>query len=222
MIEYDKHRWTEHLLDIEGSMLREIIGRVSVCVAWSAVVVVYHHLVRSLAVSATTHTLVGVALGLLLVFRTNASYDRFWEGRKRWGALVNEARNLGRGVRAYIKGDPHLVDAILHWTTAFAYASKDSLRGKVGIGPVARRLPDPDVKAVLEAEHVPLAVALRISELLGSSVFKCEPGQKGPSDRGRSVGSARSSNRSLRTPDSGPGSGDSTGCRRTSGHTPAW
>src|SRR5512142_59977 len=56
----------------------------------------------------------------------------------------------------------------------------------------------------------------------GSSVFKCEPGQKGPSDRGRSVGSARSSNRSLRTPDSGPGSGDSTGCRRTSGHTPAW
>lgn len=169
MIEYDKHRWTEHLLDIEGSMLREIIGRVSVCVAWSAVVVVYHHLVRSLAVSATTHTLVGVALGLLLVFRTNASYDRFWEGRKRWGALVNEARNLGRGVRAYIKGDPHLVDAILHWTTAFAYASKDSLRGKVGIGPVAGRLPDPDVKAVLEAEHVPLAVALRISELLAEA-----------------------------------------------------
>ncbi len=40
------------------------------------------------------HTLLGFALSLLLVFRTNTAYDRWWEGRKLWGALVNNSRNL--------------------------------------------------------------------------------------------------------------------------------
>jgi ion channel-forming bestrophin family protein len=40
------------------------------------------------------HGLLGFALSLLLVFRTNTAYDRWWEGRKLWGALVNNSRNL--------------------------------------------------------------------------------------------------------------------------------
>jgi len=40
------------------------------------------------------HVLVGTALSLLLVFRTNSAYDRWWEGRKLWGSLVNSSRNL--------------------------------------------------------------------------------------------------------------------------------
>jgi len=35
-----------------------------------------------------------VILGLLLAFRTNSAYDRWWEGRKLWGQLVNDIRNL--------------------------------------------------------------------------------------------------------------------------------
>jgi putative membrane protein len=37
-------------------------------------------------------------LGLLLVFRTNTAYERFWEGRKFWGSLVNNVRNLSRQI----------------------------------------------------------------------------------------------------------------------------
>ena len=40
------------------------------------------------------HSLLGFAISMLLVFRTNSAYDRWWEGRKLWGALVNNARNL--------------------------------------------------------------------------------------------------------------------------------
>lgn len=40
------------------------------------------------------HTLLGLVMSLLLVFRTNTAYDRWWEGRKLWGALVNNSRNL--------------------------------------------------------------------------------------------------------------------------------
>ena len=38
--------------------------------------------------------LLGFAISMLLVFRTNTAYDRWWEGRKLWGALVNTSRNL--------------------------------------------------------------------------------------------------------------------------------
>jgi len=40
------------------------------------------------------HTLLGFVISLLLVFRTNTAYDRWWEGRKLWGSLVNSSRNL--------------------------------------------------------------------------------------------------------------------------------
>ncbi len=39
------------------------------------------------------HSLLGFVIGLLLVFRTNSAYDRWWEGRKQWGMLVNNIRN---------------------------------------------------------------------------------------------------------------------------------
>ena len=42
----------------------------------------------------TVYSLVGFVISLLLVFRTNTAYDRWWEGRKKWGSLVNDTRNL--------------------------------------------------------------------------------------------------------------------------------
>jgi putative membrane protein len=40
------------------------------------------------------HGMLGFVISLLLVFRTNTAYDRWWEGRKMWGSLVNNSRNL--------------------------------------------------------------------------------------------------------------------------------
>jgi putative membrane protein len=40
------------------------------------------------------HSLLGFAISMLLVFRTNTAYDRWWEGRKLWGALTNNSRNF--------------------------------------------------------------------------------------------------------------------------------
>ena len=48
------------------------------------------------------HALLGFALSLLLVFRTNTAYDRWWEGRKLWGALVNNSRNLAIKIQALV------------------------------------------------------------------------------------------------------------------------
>ncbi len=48
------------------------------------------------------HSLLGIVLGLFLVFRTNSSYDRWWEGRKLWGSLVNNTRNLALKINAFL------------------------------------------------------------------------------------------------------------------------
>jgi putative membrane protein len=60
---------------------------------------------------ATTivHSLLGFVISLLLVFRTNTAYERWWEGRKLWGALVNTSRNLALKLNAYL---PSLADAV--------------------------------------------------------------------------------------------------------------
>lgn len=51
------------------------------------------------------HTTVGFVLSLLLAYRTNTAYDRWWEGRKLWGSLVNNSRNLAIKLNAYLELD---------------------------------------------------------------------------------------------------------------------
>lgn len=50
----------------------------------------------------TMHTLLGFAISMLLVFRTNTAYDRWWEGRKLWGGLVNSSRNLAIKLKVFL------------------------------------------------------------------------------------------------------------------------
>lgn len=51
------------------------------------------------------HTTVGFVLSLLLAYRTNTAYERWWEGRKQWGALVNNSRNLALKLSAYLSDE---------------------------------------------------------------------------------------------------------------------
>src|SRR5690606_8760097 len=64
----------------------------------------YFNLSQNSALKNTSilHTVIGFVLSLLLVFRTNTAYDRWWEGRKMWGKLVNDSRNLAVKLNALI------------------------------------------------------------------------------------------------------------------------
>lgn len=78
------------------------------------------------------HSLLGVVLGLFLVFRTNSAYDRWWEGRKLWGSMVNSTRNYALKLNAYLPKDD---DANRKWFALmipnFVSASKEHLRAGV-------------------------------------------------------------------------------------------
>jgi putative membrane protein len=167
MIDYDSHIWRDHLLDVKGSMVRQITVRVMVCVAWAVLVTAVHEFgYLKLDIPVTGHTLIGVALGLLLVFRTNSSYDRFWEGRKLWGSIVNDSRNLARAASVQLAGSRDLLAQVVYWTIAFPYATMHRLRGTAGLGPIAAELQEDEAQSVLAANSPPLAVSQRLSSLL--------------------------------------------------------
>lgn len=67
-------------------------------------------------------------LGVLLVFRTNSAYDRWWEARKLWGQLTNETRNICIKIDALTQSDRNTVLQFARLLIAFPYALKEHLR----------------------------------------------------------------------------------------------
>lgn len=80
--------------------------------------------------TVVVHSLLGFIMGLLLVFRTNTGYDRWWEGRKQWGALVNSTRHLAYQLAALLPGERHVEDraALTRLIAAYPSALRHHLR----------------------------------------------------------------------------------------------
>jgi len=173
MTGYDPRQWTSHLLDIEGSMVREILFRVIASFFWATIIVVLFHLgpgcCQNMAIPATVHSLIGTALGLLLVFRTNSSYDRFWEGRKQWGGIVNECRNLTRQTSEWLSADQSLMREIISLTIAFPFAVMQRLHKTVSLGTPLSDVPQSDVARIEASKHAPLAIANLITSRILSA-----------------------------------------------------
>jgi len=75
------------------------------------------------------HALLGFVISLLLVFRTNTAYDRWWEGRKLWGGLVNNTRNLSIKLNGFLPKEEHgLRNYFFTLISNYCFASRDHLR----------------------------------------------------------------------------------------------
>lgn len=83
-----------------GKSLPRTLGRVAIATGLSIGVTTLHeHFpARFPLLTQTPFILIGLPLGIFLGFRNSAAYDRFWEGRKLWGSLVNVCRSLGRQI----------------------------------------------------------------------------------------------------------------------------
>ncbi|MDB4655774.1 hypothetical protein OAE48_02900 [Flavobacteriales bacterium] len=105
------------------------------------------------------HSLVGFVISLLLVFRTNTAYDRWWEGRKQWGAMVNNTRNLAIKLSVKIPvGDTVRRQLFRVLITNYVFAMKEHLREGV-LAEELEEHPDFDKPEYLKLEHVPNGIA---------------------------------------------------------------
>lgn len=98
---------------------------------------------------------VSVIMGLLMVFRTNSAYDRWWEGRKLWGQLTNDLRNLSLKAREFANLDHQESNLLAELLIGFANSMRHHLRGKV----VLESIPETFRSNLERKRHIPLAIA---------------------------------------------------------------
>jgi ion channel-forming bestrophin family protein len=101
------------------------------------------------------HTTLGFVLSMLLVFRTNTAYDRWWEGRKLWGSLVNNSRNLAIKLHSLLKDEKDR--SFFHrLIPAYAYALRSHLLKES----TRLELDDAETEGLIDfKKHVPNQIA---------------------------------------------------------------
>lgn len=104
----------------------------------------------------TVYSLIGFVISLLLVFRTNTAYDRWWEGRKMWGALVNDTRNLAIKISTIVK-DPEAHKYFSKAIPNFVFATKEHLREGVLFEDLEGS--EEDIALLKSKDHVPNAIS---------------------------------------------------------------
>lgn len=114
--------------------------------------------------SIAMHSLLGIVLGLFLVFRTNSAYDRWWEGRKLWGSMVNSTRNLALKLNGYISRENHEErDWFAKMIPNFVYATKESLRSGVHLHELEAASED-FVEDLKKYKHKPNRISAQLYE----------------------------------------------------------
>ena len=114
----------------------------------------------------------GCVLGLLLVFRSSAGYDRWWEGRKLWGGIVNQSRALAVGALAYGPADRAWKERFVRRTIAYSYATRASLRGHKHVPELAGLLGDDEARRTEAEEHMPTYILLLLARQLDDACVR--------------------------------------------------
>ncbi len=125
-----------------------------------------NHPFQSIAVPDLTITLLGAALGILLGFRTNSAYDRWWEARKLWGRLVNSSRSLARQAITFsgvsetsVPRDANpLAKELVYWQIAYVHALRCALRRQEPWADITPFLDSAWLTRIKISANVPLSI----------------------------------------------------------------
>ena len=131
MISYDPTSWWGLIFKFHKSdTFRRLLPAMLTVAIFSGGIAYVDREIWPKALGSTTavHTLFGLVISLLLVFRTNTAYERWWEGRRLWGQLVNTSRNLALKLHAFLRRDHPARPALATHIAAFAATLKDHLR----------------------------------------------------------------------------------------------
>lgn len=122
---------------------------------------------RFLAMPALPLTMLGSAIGVFLAFRTGSAYDRWWEARTLWGALVNSSRTLARQVLSLISTPTQdtgaIQSTIVKLQIAFVYSLRCHLRGQNPYPELGNILPEVTISTLRRYRNVPAAILLLMS-----------------------------------------------------------
>ena len=133
MAKYNPKDWFGLIFEFHKSdTLRKLIYVLLVYGLYAGAIVYLELHYTNFKSTISIHSLLGFVIGLLLVFRTNTAYDRWWEGRKVLGALVNTSRNLALKYHTFSKSlKTSEKKAFAELISNYVFSMKNHLRDKV-------------------------------------------------------------------------------------------
>ena len=90
--------WLSLAVDLRSSVIGAIWRRVLATMIFAAAISFIYSQGVAVSQPILTSLIPSIVLGLLLVFRTNTAYERYWEGRKLWGVMIHNGRILARNI----------------------------------------------------------------------------------------------------------------------------
>lgn len=137
MIVTEKASWLRMVFAVHGTTLGKIWPRV-LFVTMFAVVMTYASIelgIHKYSLTMAPFTVVGLALAIFLGFRNSAAYDRYWEGRKLWGSMVNTTRSFAMQIMTLVRSNDDDADEanllredLIRLTLAYVNALRHRLR----------------------------------------------------------------------------------------------
>ncbi|NUO50410.1 MAG: hypothetical protein HOV80_16265 [Polyangiaceae bacterium] len=167
MVGYEPKSWLSVVLTLRGSVVRGVAVRVVLTAAFGVVAQLVFEK-SGFRIPPIAHTLIGAALALLLVFRTNASYDRFWEGRRLVGMMGNRLRDLARQIATLIPAPKEERDEMGRHLIAFYRLSVQALRAETDLAPLGALLTEGEKKRLADVVQRPYVVMGWISSALAA------------------------------------------------------
>lgn len=151
-----------------GSVLNRIVPQMVFTAALATVVTATHGLIGGwkLALNPTPFLLLGVSLAIFLGFRNSTSYDRFWEARRLWGALLNDSRSVARQVMTLTSCPPERRQKLVYLLIAFTHALRHQLRGTDASADLTRLLPTAEATRLTACRFKPAMALVLFSETL--------------------------------------------------------
>ena len=164
MIKYNPKIWFKHIISFNHSdtinkLWKELIALGIFTLGIAYIEIKYIGNTEKLSELMQVYSLIGFVLSLLLVFRTNTAYDRWWEGRKKWGELVNNSRNLAIKISA-LTDDPEIRTYFKRMISSYVFAMKEHLREGVKIEELD--LTEEEKKEFSQFEHKPNYIAQKM------------------------------------------------------------
>lgn len=141
---------------IHGSVTPIVFRNVLWVMIYSSLISYLYHYFPEISLPIGPFEYAGLVMGLILVFRVNAGYDRWWEARKLWGNIVNQSRNLAIIIAKYTDSEDNAWRIkVTNYTQALPFIIKNSLRGTNSIEEVKHLLPIEFAEKLRKSQHKP-------------------------------------------------------------------
>ncbi len=164
MIPYDRHAWMKHVFTVRGSTLPLVAPRLIGFFLLSVGTVLLDQRGHVHDIPPMVHAVLGTVLGLILAFRTNTAYDRFWEGRRAWGLITNRSRDIARQASAFFT-DRSVTQRVGHLLAAFVHGTKRHLWKDPSTPELLPMFSEEEAKGLEQDPGVPQRALMALTEI---------------------------------------------------------